>query len=375
MLKKYEKMDYRVQLMRIVACFMVIGCHVRLEPVINGGLDKELLLLHGFFDDGVAVFFTIMGFFLLSKTVSIWKSTGKTFLHILIPVFLLKICVFVFHDWILQEASFMECLLAFHIDINDLIQNILTLNFSSEDFCGHLWYITSYLRIIVLLPVIKLLTDKTESTKKVCQWIIFINVLSMVVTDLSVLLSSSIPIGTFMIFDVSVTYVVIGYMLYQNKAALESNRRLRYLCLLGMPIIIILRFVLQCYLFQRNANYSYFYFWNTGISLLFTLCFVCFFLTFPVKAPKKPYTIINYIGAKTFAIYLMHMAVYSFLDHRGVRDSFYAVTVWKKANIFTKGAYDFSYPLLVFFCCLILCLLWDTIKFSMIHIRHLFLNK
>ena len=76
MLKKYEKMDYRVQLMRIVACFMVIGCHVRLEPVINGGLDKELLLLHGFFDDGVAVFFTIMGFFLLSKTVSIWKSTG-----------------------------------------------------------------------------------------------------------------------------------------------------------------------------------------------------------------------------------------------------------------------------------------------------------
>ncbi len=363
MLQKYEKMDYRVQLMRIFACFIVIGCHVRLEPVINGGLDKELLLLHGFYDDGVTIFFMIMGFFLVAKADSILKSTGKTFLRILVPVLLLRLFISVFHDWILQEATFPECLSTPDFGIQKLLNSILTLNFSTEDFCGHLWYITSYLQIIILLPFIRLAAGKTKATDKVCCWIIFINVLAMLITDLQVLFPSAIQLRPYMIFDASVTYVIIGYVLYQKRHLFEGKRLLCLFFFLAILFVTIVRFVLQCTLFERDLSNTHFYYWNTSISLLFGVCFVCFFLTFSGQAKRKYHAVINYMGAKTYVMYLLHMMVYTFLDHRGVRDGFYAVSVWRANNLFAKSFYNIAYPLLIFVCCLSLCFVWDYIKY------------
>lgn len=76
---KYSKQDTRVQLIRIMACMMVIGCHIRLSYITSDGLiDKSILFISGFFDDGVAIFFLIMGF-LLFKNESVGKLLRKVF--------------------------------------------------------------------------------------------------------------------------------------------------------------------------------------------------------------------------------------------------------------------------------------------------------
>lgn len=370
MLQRYEKYDYRVQLMRIFACFMVIGCHVRLEPVINGGLDKELLLLHGFYDDGVAVFFIIAGFFLFAVKEPFWKYVGKTFLRILIPVFLLMLCVQAFAGWIVDENAFLECLRHPSIDIMDILRSFADISFQEGalgtpvwNMTSHLWYIAEYLRIIIVLPVLRLLALDHPMSSKVCRWIIFINILSMLVTDIQVLCPSGIgTVGSFAIFDVSVTYVVAGYVLYQKQAVFKNSIKCRVLLLAGMIGANVLRFILQCILFGRSLENNHFYFWNTTVALVFSVCFTGFFLSFPRDVKRSWPKIINYIGAKTFFIYLVHFAVFTFLDHRNLRNWVYSFTVWRAHGFPAKLCFDILYPAMVFVCCLVMAACLDGVK-------------
>ena len=79
MLSKYKKMNTNVQWIRIVASIIVIGCHIRLSPVNDGVIDKGILLITGIFNDGVSMFFIMMGFFLIRGGV---KKLGKRFFYI-----------------------------------------------------------------------------------------------------------------------------------------------------------------------------------------------------------------------------------------------------------------------------------------------------
>lgn len=363
MLQKYEKYDYRVQLMRIFACLIVIGCHVRLEPVINGGLDKELLLLHGFFDDGVTIFFLIIGFFLPAVKEPLWKYVGKTFLRILIPVFFLMLCTQLLSGWIMNEATLAECLVHPSVDFAGIFKSFVTLNFLEGEYCSHLWYVTSYLRIVIILPLLRLLTPDTPLSAKVCRWFLFINVTGMLVTDLQALLPPAAgTAGIFMIFDVSATYVVAGYVVYKYHRLFQNNMRYRILFLAGMAGIQIIRFGLQCVLFGRSLENNYFYYWNTTVSLVFSVCFAGFFLTFPEGAGHPWQKIVSCLGAKTYFIYLCHIAVYTFLDHRGVRSRIYSVTVGAAPNLAAKACYDVIYPVVIFVCCLLIAVCVDCIK-------------
>ena len=359
MLQKYGKYDYRVQLMRIAACFIVIGCHVRMEPVIGGGLDKELLLIHGFFDDGVAVFFLIIGFFLPAVREPFWKSTGKTFVRILIPVLLLKFMI-----PILGGSFFHLIPPPEGLSPMEILGQFLTLNFLEGSYCPHLWYITSYLRIVIMLPLLKLLTLDHPLSRKACRWILLINIIAMCVTDIQVMFPSRFgAFGNVMIFDVSVTYVILGYVLYKNQHTLQNNRIYRLLFPAGMIGVNILRFVLQCFLFRESFENTYFYFWNTTIALVFSICFAGFFLTFPGDVSSSFTRIISYIGTKTYFIYLIHIVMYTHLDYcYDIRSRIYRITIGAAPNLFTKLGYDLLYPALVFLCCLSLAIVIDCLK-------------
>lgn len=356
-------------MMRILACFIVIGCHVRMEPVINGGLDKELLFLHGFYDDGVAIFFMIIGFFLPTIKEPFWRSTAKTFCRILIPVFLLMLCTQLLNGWIINEASFLDCLAHPTVDLVAIIRYFVSLNF--QNYSAHLWYISAYLRIVIMLPLLKLLTLDHPISSRACKWIMIISTISMLVTDLQMaFLSKAGVIGTFMIFDVSVTYVVIGYWLYKNQHKLKNNWKYRTLFAGGMFGVNILRFILQCILFDRSLENNHFYYWNTSIALIFSVCFICFFLTFARDSGQRWTRLINYIGAKTYFIYLIHFPVFTFLDYRGVRNWVYSVTIRVTPNLVTKLGYSILYPIIIFTCCLSIAVVIDIIRFLLRSLQH-----
>ena len=366
--------------MRIFACFIVIGCHVRLEPVINGELDRQLLMLHGFYDDGVAVFFMIIGFFLSTLKVPFWKYVGKTLLRILIPVFLLLLFLQVFSGWIVKDASFAECIMNPAVDITQIIKAFASLNFLLGEqgsriwgMTAHLWYITYYLRIAVALPLLSLIALDNHLSKKACKWLVIINVISMLFADIQHIFPQLLgSVGSFAIFDVSITYVIIGYTLYKNRYIFAKHR---ILLIAGMVGINVVRFALQCILFSRSLSDNYFAFWNTVPGLIFAVCFVGFFLTFPEGGGNLRTKTLNYIGAKTYFIYLVHIAAYTFMDFRGVRDMIYSVTVWRGSNLAAKIGYDVAYPVVIFAVCLAIAMCIDFIKEGILALGRNFLSK
>ena len=81
---KREK-DYMVEILRIIAAFMVIGTHVKLGNYATDMPSKSRILISCFVGDGVAIFFSILGCFYLKKSYT--SSIKHLIKKVLIPLY------------------------------------------------------------------------------------------------------------------------------------------------------------------------------------------------------------------------------------------------------------------------------------------------
>lgn len=124
-----KKRDSSVDLIRIVACLMVIATHMSLQ-VLNQAynrIDWSRLLEKSFLADGVPLFLMITGFFLANgrSYKKIWKST---FMRVLLPSIIYVLFTQVFYMFIINKESIMWCIQNALTNLN-LIRNI-TWNFN-----------------------------------------------------------------------------------------------------------------------------------------------------------------------------------------------------------------------------------------------------
>ena len=61
-----NKRNISIEILRALACFIVILCHVQLPIINEGGISKGVLLISCFLADGVSIFWMIMGCFLFN---------------------------------------------------------------------------------------------------------------------------------------------------------------------------------------------------------------------------------------------------------------------------------------------------------------------
>ena len=119
------KRNVKIEIIRLIACFMVIWYHIR-EVVDIGAENFELKETVVFFESictiCVMTFFLITGFFIYnmkSDIISDWKKLlKKLFFNILIPFFILCLICLIFHDFIISKESFTYCIS--HIDIKEI---------------------------------------------------------------------------------------------------------------------------------------------------------------------------------------------------------------------------------------------------------------
>lgn len=124
-----KKRDSSIDLIRIVACLMVIATHMSLQ-VLNQAynrIDWSRLLEKSFLADGVPLFLMITGFFLANgrSYKKIWKST---FMRVLLPSIIYVLFTQIFYMFIINKESIMWCIQNALTNLN-LIRNI-TWNFN-----------------------------------------------------------------------------------------------------------------------------------------------------------------------------------------------------------------------------------------------------
>ena len=256
--KKEKKRDYAVELIRIYACITVILMHLSLHiyNIYDLQVDWSRLFEKAFFTEGIPLFFMITGFFLTNgrSYKKIWKST---ICKVLIPVAFYVVLSQIFYKFLVNQETFLECLRNWHLYINlpGILEAILKGNTESlQGICDHLWYIYSYVRIVIWIPVLWLVCKNEPIPNLARRIMIILQFVKMVVIDIQRFYV--LPIGEITVFsliDFEIIYVLLGYEMFKNKDLIKGNKKARWISLIGVIIVNVIRYKLEQQLMIMNS--------------------------------------------------------------------------------------------------------------------------
>jgi len=320
-----KKRDINVDLIRVIACLLVIGAHLCLQ-VLNqcfNRIDWSRLLEKSFFADGVPLFLMITGFFLVNgrNYKKIWKST--TF-KVLIPTLIYIVFVQIFCMFIVNKESFVWCLQnAFsNLNIPIILKGILSGDMTQiNGLCIHLWYILSYVKIIIWIPVLWLVCKEEKSSKLARRIIIAFGIIATVITDIKRFIT--IPtIGAVKIFglvDMELLYVLLGYELFVHKDKIKNNKKVFILSAIGFIIVNFIRYRIEMQYMVLNSYTNIvgrenFLGWQyTCLNIISGLFIFTSIYSLEIKSEKIS-KIIIWLADKTFGIYLIHYLLIAKID-------------------------------------------------------------
>lgn len=317
-----NKRDVSIDFIRIVACMSVILTHLCLQ-VLNrcyNRIDWSRLLEKSFLTDGVPLFFMITGFFLVNgrSYKKIWKST---FIKILIPSFIFVIFVQIFNPFILNQMSFIECIQNINFSFTPIIQAILKADVKYLNaLCDHLWYIFSYVKIVIWIPILWLVCSQDNKAKLARRIMLTLSIASAVLVDIQKFWL--LPIGEINLLTIiprEIMYVLLGYELYLHKDKIKNNKKLCIISLIGFIAINFIRYRTEMFYMVLNyltdiVDRENFMEWRYTCLNIFSGMFLFMFLySFEIKNEKLS-KILVWVSDKTFGIYLIHYLILAKID-------------------------------------------------------------
>lgn len=349
-MEKYKKYDANVQLIRIVACIIVIGCHIRLEPILpDGNVEYKRLFLYSLLNDGVTIFFMVSGFYMF-KGKSTKDMILLTIKNIVLPSFLIMISSVILEEWVKGG----EISSIFNKDWYSVGKNIVAFNAGGVPLSFHLWYIFDYLKIIVLYPVLRLVC--TNDNRKVCYLLVTIAFANQIISDVTVF-NQSLNIGKFDTFSTPIILCILGWLIYQRKSMLKT-KRITVFSIFLIILVNCFRTALEFKLLEMQPDNKYFYYWNVSLAYLFAIAFVVLFLSLSILNDRI-ICVINYIGGKTFDIYLFHVMVYYKLESCGMKEK--CLSLFNEQSLFGYFIFNIIYSIIVFTVTLCVVTLIQTI--------------
>ena len=352
--------SFPIELLRILACCMVITIHTHLPvKTEDGGYDSSLVLLSCLIGDAVGIFWLIAGCFRFDKELDYKKTRKTTFKKIVIPMIIVSALVFYIGGF-LEGKTFSESVSRTGADYISVLKHLIQWK-NPVSGLGHFWYLYVYLLIILAIPVLHAfvgyLDDHPNAEKVFC----IITMLLFCLNDLTLnktfafshhAINGAIP---------GAIEIIWGHILYKNRKKLNF----RYSSLVWMllfTVLMIVRWRVQLWLYS-SADTNHMLSWYTSIGLC---CAACLFLTFlklfENTADQRVKGIVAYIGSKTFYIYLIHMIIYSLFKLYGVKDIVYNLTAEKCTGFVGEILYTVLMTSAVFICSFIVSALADGLK-------------
>lgn len=316
---KVKHRDISIDLVRVVACLMVIATHVCLQvlnPCFNR-IDWSRLLEKSFVTDGVPLFLMITGFFIANgrSYKKIWKST---IVKVLIPSIIYILFSQIFYMYIINKESITWCLKNSFNNLNIVgtLKCLVTGNTANiNSLCQHLWYIFAYIKIIIWIPILWLVCKEEKTSKLARRIIIAFGILSSIVTDAQrfVILPKIGAMEVFELVDREILYVLFGYELFVHKDKLK-NKKVFLLSTIGFFIINFVRYKIESKYMSINSftdivGRENFIDWRyTSLSIISGILLFTGVYAFEIKS-KIFEKIILWLSDKTFGVYLIHYLI------------------------------------------------------------------
>ena len=377
-----SKRNVKIELLRVIACFLVIWYHIRPLPLAfkpTGELSETAIFFECICSVCVMTFFLITGFFIYDRKGGIienWLYFLKNFFTRIFPPFIIvSIVCIVFHEYLISTKTFVECIHNF--SINEVVNTLLASfrSFSTDPLPGtaaHMWYVYAYFYIILVYPITRFMIKKTP--KYVTYIFIIIITIIMVINDYYSFYGDSIYYVVFDIIKKPVYYSVVGYVLYHkiikkfiddkldiiSEKSIIINKKIFFISLVVYIFTFVLLFKTEVrYCLTTNNGYVYTS-WLSLYSLILTIAFVLFIYNINIDRflNDKISKVILFMSSKTLGIYLVHYLVVVKLSSAGFQNEF----TKRLTNIVHHFLYYIFYSLIIFIISFAIVSLVDYIK-------------
>ena len=358
---RLRKRDTSIELMRIIACFFVICIHLGAGFFLNGHFSRASTFLACLFADAVAIFWFITGAFLFKKD-EYSKVLKGTLRKVIFPTLALIAFIFFLNGWMFDGVSLTESIKSAVWRIPSALESVFLWWVTPVAHTGQLWYIFTYVFLMICFPVIKAFVDKLEKTNKEKQFLA-ISFGILLLNDLSnnhfgnfshTVIGALIP---------AIILIIWGHFFYKNKDKILAKIKSRYF-LIAFIILDIIRMSVLLFNYQctGDASSSVIY-WYSCFSLL-TVPSIFLFLEGGLRKVSES-KLINWlilkVGSYTFMIYLLHELVIDYLKKIGMYQDI-RYTFFTNGNIIKSILYYIALGGLIFLISLIMSILLRSIS-------------
>lgn len=302
---KNKKRDYNLDLLRILASFMVILIHVSAYSWYTVPSNSFEFNVYNFFDSisrsAVPIFIMISGiFFLNSSKEKDIKTIFKKYILKLVLLFLIWSSIYYIYDVLMNKANF---------NLKDLL--IKTINGHY-----HFWYIPTIIGLYILSPILIKITQNSNrkifkyffilfltscllKTISFCTFVPYINTLNVIL--------SKLPIDLICQYY---SYFLLGYFLYNFNISKKKRNIIYLMGILSIIACTLLTFLISEY--EKNNIVSFYDYFS--IFTFFEACALFLFFKHNYFKSEKIYRKqITTISNCTLGIYIIHILIMNLL--------------------------------------------------------------
>lgn len=348
--KERQQKDVRVELLRVIACFMVIMIHIRIPPIVEGQLLKTTIFINCVLSSAVGLFFLATGFFLYGGGKSFWQVARHFLIKILVPTLLVVLATLVLEPWILGRSDMMDCIKGSNImeAVTGAARGVFRI--SSDEWgilCGHLWYIAEYGKLILFYPVVRVLAKYADT--RVLLYLAGFNIVHCLAIDFC----RSFGLFCFIYSEPFIlpaqALVLTGCVLYRSRERLKQKRWIPVALLVAYGTGLLWMFYLQMGQFQTEGgdwSGAYFTTWLSGIGMLMAIILAACVLSMPDRWKlweriRRP---IIFLGSLSFPVYLLQYVIIIKMRTLGLELIFTRMAVNNVGTVF----YYLLYGLVIF---------------------------
>ena len=310
-----HKRDTRLDILRVFACLSVVLIHTY-EPLYNNDhLNYPMLFLYAIVGGANTLFFFITGCFWYKDYLESKKFIDvvkKFFISIFLPTFIFSV-LFAILDPIIFGYEGRILKLFNPLDFKMIIVGLLTHNFNAISGASlPYWYTFEFLGLLLFYPIIAYLVHKKQN--KILIFIVVVSFIQTFIKDICVfpMFTNILSKLTFPFVPNSLAFTILGHLFYNHKDLIFEKTN-KYLCLLLVPISIILQVILEIFILRIDRSVVRFFYWDGFLAYIFVIGMFYLVYSFKDNILEKINPIIRYISKRTFYIYLLHFAVYTFL--------------------------------------------------------------
>lgn len=304
---KSSTRNVSLDLLRIIACIMVILIHVSPDYTVGGSENFVALTIQSIVRTGLPIFFILSGYYALNNPiVSLKKFYINRMSSVIIPFI-----VYSYIHFLYVSLEFGIHASIYNIfNINTFYHFILNIiqgpNGSESGFSSkHFWFVYWIIGLYILTPAIRILLNTINERRSIYSIIILLGIQSynLYAGNTPLISSYFYPIQLLPNLDIWLIYFMIGGFIYRIDT---SNLKLTPL------LLIALFYIVTIYLTIKNPTSRSQI--SNGVNMIL-LSMSVFILIRNVRINKFEKTI-EYLSSKTYGIYLCHIFIYFMFKHR-----------------------------------------------------------